>query len=523
VSAPVPVTFVPAEVTVWVAPGTTVAEASRRAGILVPAPCGGRGVCGSCGVRVVSGELAPPDPYEQAGLARAPLGVRLACRARVTAPLTVRPLISRGGTGTLATPSADGAPVVPLVAGVDLGTTSVAAMLIDGASGREMGRSAVLNRQQSFGADVLSRLSAALDGHAEELAQLAEQSVLDALVTAASSCGVSLGGVRRVVIAANSAMAALVARADVSGLATHPFVAPETGGALGGLGALREAIAPDADITLLPPIGGFVGGDALAGILGAGLLDEDAPTLLVDVGTNAEVVLAGAGALRVASVAAGPAFDGGGLACGGPAGQGAVEGVRFEAGAVELSVIGGGVPARLCGAGLVSAVAGLQRLGHVLPDGALTSTGPLGGRVARDSDGVVSLTLAEGPPPIHLSQLDIRALQLAKAAVQVGIRGVLRDAGLKASQLADVVVAGAFGSALEAEDLVTLGIVPGNAPRCRAVGNAALTGAAVLALSPELLGTVVGETGSARSLDLAADSGFNDAFVAATALEPFTA
>ncbi|HEY5540207.1 MAG TPA: ASKHA domain-containing protein, partial [Coriobacteriia bacterium] len=449
--ARVPVTFSPAGVTVWVRPGTTVDAAAKAAHVLVPTPCAGRGVCAGCGVRVIAGELEVPDEVERRSLRRAPEGVRLACRARVAGPVEVRPLFSApvSGVAAVAEGASERASTVSLVAGVDLGTTSVAVLIAEAASGREIGRASVANQQASFGADVLSRVSAALSGQAAELRALAEDSVCDALQAAAAAGGVDLSRVARVQVAANSAMAALLVGADVSTLAAHPFASPVGGDPLPRDSRVRVALAPDAEVALIPPIAAFVGGDALAATVAAGLVDVAAPTLLVDLGTNAELVLAQPDGLWVASTAAGPAFEGAGVSCGGPAIIGAVDRVDISAGAVLLHAIGDAEPRWFSGAGLVSAAAQLVAVGHIAPDGAMVPEGPLAARFARDEAGVLCVRLSqEGAPSVVLTQLDVRALQLAKAAVRMGIETLLRHAGLSADSLAEVLVAGAFGAAL---------------------------------------------------------------------------
>jgi hypothetical protein len=204
---------------------------------------------------------------------------------------------------------------------------------------------------------------------------------------------------------------------------------------------------------VLPPVGGFVGGDALAAAIASGLADADEPMLLVDFGTNAEIVLAGCGPLIVASAAAGPAFEGAGITCGGPAAEGAVTHVAvFGDGSVELTALGAEEPRWFSGSGIVSAVAELRRLGHIRADGLLVAEGPLHDRF-RLVDGVVTVSLGTVDACLSVSQLDVRSLQLAKAAVRAGITAVLEVAGAHAGDLRAILVAGAFGSALEAVDL----------------------------------------------------------------------
>jgi uncharacterized 2Fe-2S/4Fe-4S cluster protein (DUF4445 family) len=515
----VPVTFVPAGITVWIERGATVIEASKRADVVVPAPCGGRGVCGSCGVRLVSGTLSEPDEQERAGLRHAPDNVRLACRARIEGPCEIRPILAQSDVSRV---SAGGA-LARLVAGVDLGTTSVAAVLVDAATGREVARASVPNRQQAYGADVLTRVSAALAGSSAELRQAAELSIISAIDAAATLGGVRAAGIERLVIAANSAMLGLLAGSDMTSLATSPFRPPTHGGELPPDSRLRRGLAPSASALMLPPVAGFVGGDALAAALAAGLVDADEPKLLVDFGTNAEIVLAGCGPLIVASAAAGPAFEGAGISCGGPAAEGAVTKVTIHReGSVELTAIGSELPRWFSGSGVVSAVAELLRAGHLRADGLLVGQGPLEDRFTL-VDGVVTVSLGGAGECLSVNQLDVRSLQLAKAAVRTGIEAVLRSAGIGALALREILVAGAFGSALHSADLVDLGVFPRDAAtQIRSVGNAALEGAAVIALDPALLDVATTVASGARHVDLAGDPGFAAALMEATELKAYT-
>jgi uncharacterized 2Fe-2S/4Fe-4S cluster protein (DUF4445 family) len=514
----VPVTFIPAGITVWADHGTTVLEAAKNGDVVIPAPCGGRGVCGSCGVRLVSGRLAEPDEVEGERLRHAPSDLRLACRARVEGPCEIRPLLALSPDEPVRPRGA----VVPLVAGVDLGTTSVAVVLVDAESGREVARASVPNRQQAFGADVLTRMSAALSGSATELREAAEASIVSALEVAAKRGEVRTAGIARLVVAANSAMTALLLDVDVGPLATSPFTAPCDGGVIAAGSALLAPLAEGATATVIPPIAGFVGGDALAAAIAAGLADADEPVLLVDFGTNAEIVLAGSGSLVVASAAAGPAFEGAGISCGGPAADGAVTRVVIDAdGSLELTALGSEPPRWFSGSGIVSAVAALLRAGHVRPDGLLVAEGPLLDRFSVE-EGVVTVSLGGPDRCLTVSQLDIRSLQLAKAAVRAGITAVLATAGIGAAELESVFVAGAFGSALEARDLVDLGVFPLEAAdMVRSVGNAALEGAAVIALDPTLLDLAVSLAADVRHVDLAGNPGFSVALMEATELAKY--
>lgn len=510
----VPVTFEPSGLVAWVEPGITVLGAAKSCGITIAAPCGGRGVCGSCGVRVVSGELQEPDAYEAAGLRRASPGIRLACRARIKAAVTLRPLV--------ASVSAAAVPVRgegEMVAAVDLGTTTVAAAVVEVAGGGRRGSAVVANRQQAWGSDVVARISAAMEGAADELREAAVGSVMEALELAANG---QLSRLSRVLVAGNTAMVSLLAGVGVESLATHPFTAPGVPESLSELSMMRRM--PSAEVLVAPPIAAFVGGDTLAGLVYTGMLRADSPQLLVDLGTNAEIALVHRGLLYVASAAAGPAFEGVGIEHGGPATAGAITDVSLDSeGSVRLQVVGDEAPGWFAGSGLVSAIALLRRSGHLDADGLLRASGPLAAHFLKGGDGVLRVRFGdgEGGDGPTLSQLDVRAVQLAKAAVRVGIRYVLQAAEANAGDLEAIYVAGAFGGALRPEDLVSLGVIPDVGTEIiNYVGNASLEGALEMALNMKVAEEAVTRTRSAVHVELATDAEFGAALMDALALEP---
>lgn len=503
----VPVTFDPSGVVAWVPTGTTLLDASLGAGVPIHAQCGGRGTCGTCAVRVIEGELSDPDPDEQVALVRAPRDVRLGCRARAVGPVRVAPL-----TPAAVVSHEDGGREAGagdrLVAAVDLGTTTVAAVVLGCESGVEVGRAIVPNRQQAYGADVLSRLARAQAGAGPELAKAARESVRQALELAAGTRG---GEVVSVVIASNTAMSALLAGADISRLAVAPFEAPELPS------FPPDDLIPGAPfaVQVLRPIASFVGGDTRAGLIATGITRSEAPQMLLDVGTNAEVALACGGNLYVTSAAAGPAFEGAGLGCGGPAVEGAGVRVALD-GDGDVEILGmGDAPVRwLSGSGVVSAIALLVRTGHLDESGRLSQDGPLRARFSLVED-VVSVDLGTPAHPVSLTQLDVRAFQLAKAAVRVAVEKVMDAAGVLGSELDALHVAGAFGGSLEPEDMALLGLIPGECVSAvRQAGNASLAGAAAVACgAPAESGSVEAAASTAVHVSLAEDPGFSAALM----------
>lgn len=515
-----PVTFTPAGVTVWVREGVTVIEAARQAGILIPSPCGGRGVCGKCGVRVLEGSVAPPDSTEAAGLKLAPPGVRLACLMRVFGPLTIRPIV------TLSTTHVGGSgaevPEGPYCAGVDLGTTNVEAVILSTDSGRELGRSSVPNEQVGFGADLLTRVSADMSGAHDALTAANRASVRSALEAACGRAGACFSEIARVAIAGNSVMTSSFLGESLAGFGAHPFTSPYAGLVRSPAAELLGDGFPLQTETLtLPPIASFVGGDLTAGLLGAGLLDVEAPVIYIDVGTNAEIAFLRPMQLVVASAPAGPALEGSGISHGGPAAAGGIRTVRWSGGDLELDVIGGGDPAWLTGSGLLTAVATLHRVGHVSDDGLMTVEGPLRSRFGRLGD-VLALGLSGAEDPhVWLAQTDVRAFQVAKAAIAAGVEAVLRAAKAKPKAVQRVVLAGALGGAIPPDDLSRIGLVPDElADRVEQIGNASLVGTAMIALDPALLDTALESTAHAEHVQLATDPLFQERFMRHLALQP---
>lgn len=507
----IPVTTLPSGATFWVEPNTLLLDVFRAAHEPIVAACGGHGRCGTCGVRVVDGELSPPDSVEIELLVIARPGTRLACRARVVSPVTIKALVSLGSKPA----ERPARPGTGLVAAIDLGTTNITAVVLERGSGREIGRATVPNRQSSFGADVLSRVASAGEGSAHHLSLAAQESVLEALEAAG---GDALRDVHRVAVAANTVMMALFSGADVSPLSRAPFEMPEIP-VDPPLDHLRSRLADGADVAVIPPLAAFVGGDIAAGIHALNMLDADDPVLLVDMGTNAEVALSVAGQVSVASAPAGPAFEGVGVACGGPAVPGAVVRVSRDGAELALETLPGAEPRWLTGSGLISAIAVLASAGHVGADGRLHDSGPLSGRFFTDSDGVLSVSLGDD---LALSQLDVRAFQLAKAAVRVAIEVVLSEVGVPARSLGALWVAGAFGGAVDKGDLVALGLVPASsAPVLHPVGNTALAGAVKAVMSDEWPQAMMSAEHGVHHVDLPATQEFSARLMRALELAPY--
>jgi uncharacterized 2Fe-2S/4Fe-4S cluster protein (DUF4445 family) len=370
---------------------------------------------------------------------------------------------------------------------VDVGTTTVVATLVDLRAGAVAGVASTINRQASFGADVIARMGHAMlgDEEIEQLRSAALASVNGVVTEARASAGVAARDVSEAVIVGNATMLHLLLGVDPRSIALSPFVAtfvePQD---------LRAAdvgidIHPEGRVALFPSIGAYVGADIVGDIVATGLVREPRIRLLVDVGTNGEIVCGSIARSCATAAPAGPAFEGGQIVHGMRATEGAIEGVTLGD-EVRLQVIGGDVrPVGICGSGLIDAVAQLRLAGLLRPDGVLASPDevpghPLASRLVV-RDGVRAFTLADG---VVLTQLDIRELQSAKGAIATGIEVAMDTLGVGAADLEQVLLAGSFGTYISPASARVIGLVPPvPVDRIAAVGNAASEGAKMALLS----------------------------------------
>jgi uncharacterized 2Fe-2S/4Fe-4S cluster protein (DUF4445 family) len=451
-------------------------------------PCGGESACGGCKIRVLSGHVPITAPMRQA-LSEAELaeGWRLACCAEARESVVVE--VDQWSLPVLT--DEQSTPLEPregFGAAIDLGTTTLAAQLVDLATGEVLAVETALNPQARHGADVMSRIQYDLR-RPGELTAMIRQTLGQMLARLAA--GRTL---EEVLIAGNTVMHHLFCGLSVKPLAAVPFLSPE----LGERRFSARELGWGTQVRFLPCLGGFVGSDLLAGIVATRLGEQSATHALFDIGTNGEIVLGSRDGILCASTAAGPAFEGGRISAGMTARAGAIDAVRIHDGAYECHVLGGKVARGICGSGLVDAAACALELGQVLPSGRLTG-------------GVKTLRLTEN---VSLTQSDIRELQLAKGAMAAGLK-ILAGAPPRSIWLA-----GAFGSYIKEAAARAIGLLPQDAA-IQPVGNSALRGARMLLLTPThrdaLLVRLCALT---RHVELAADPAFQDTFADCMAFMP---
>lgn len=407
----------------------------------------------------------------------------------------------------------------------DLGTTTVVGTLIDLQTGREYGVHSALNGQIPMGDDVLSRIRCIRENPARlaDLQGAAMNSLNEILAFLCREAGVSPGTVVCATLAGNTTMQQIVCGIDPSALGELPFT-PAFAHALElSANALGLSIHPAARLYVFPQIGGFVGGDTVAGLLASGFDRLRKPTLLVDIGTNGEIALLHNGRILCASAAAGPAFEGARIAQGMRATSGAIEKVLIREDDVHLNVIGNVPPTGLCGTALIDAVAEMLRhglldeTGRIVPPEELPAALPeaLRSRI-EPADHTYRMVLAPATgalPAVCLQQRDIRELQLASGAIRAAVDTLLQLAGLAAADLDAVLLAGAFGNFIRRNNAQRIGLLPPLPhQRIRFIGNASSMGAKMALLSVRARKRAEGLRARCTHVDLSADPMFQQAF-----------
>lgn len=402
---------------------------------------------------------------------------------------------------------------------VDIGTTKIACYLVDLQTGRTLCSRGLMNPQIAGGEDVIARIYAA--GKDPENADRLQGMLVEALNRTVGELSAEAGAERtdiaEAVVVGNTAIHHLFLRLPVGQLGQSPYV-PALRCALDVKARdLGMELAPGAWVHLLPNIAGFCGADHVAMILATRLAEREGTSLALDIGTNTEICLNVRGRMTSVSCASGPAFEGAHIRYGMRAAPGAIEHVCLDGDRLEIQTIGNEPPIGICGSGLLDVAAQL-RIHGVLDSGGRMLAHP---RV-REREGVREFVLCErgGREPITVSQQDVRELQLAKAAIRLGIRALCEAEGLDERAVGEVVVAGAFGTFIDIDSAVAIGMLPPlPRERYRQVGNAAGTGARLALVSLERRREAERIALACRYIELAGIPGFHHRFAAACAMD----
>ncbi len=569
----VKITFQPSGRSIYVLPGTVLIEAAGRAGIILKTPCGGKGTCGKCKVRIVNAEQTVQENAEDVDKDMLNNNYQLACQMHVEKTLVVeipkeslfdateqiltgdtgqavplRPVVRKQffdlGKPAMNDACSDAARFQRAVGNVDipfsllqklpgflrvnkwqgtaivigtrlaglevgdtsdyaygvamdLGTTTIVATLFDLTTGNELALASTMNPQVGYGDDVITRISKIRENHGAlaELQQVALKAINGLIQELTEQSSVPARQIYEIVLAGNSTMQQILCCLDPSALGEVPFVQVFDSSLSVSATALGISANSGTELFVFPQIGGFVGGDTVAGAIAAGMDKIEKPTLLVDIGTNGEIVLAHDGKIKATSTAAGPAFEGARIVQGMRATAGAIEKVVIRDD-VQFNVIGNTRPSGLCGTALIDAVAELLRLGIIDQTGRIASNQDASVEVAEAIrhrlvliNGETNFLLAPAQEtstgePIYLWQKDVRELQLAAGAIRAGINILLRRAGLTPDDMHQVLLAGAFGNFIRRNNARRIGLLPQiPCDRIRFIGNASSLGAKLVLLS----------------------------------------
>ena len=472
--------------TVTVKEGVTVLQAAIDAGLEPNAPCGGAGKCKKCQMKI-GGE------------------VLLACQTKVNGDVVVDTLPEKKEkaqllqegllrpvelmTGVL--PRAD----KPMLAAIDLGSTSIVLYLHDAFTGERLGVQSALNPQRQYGGDVVQRAQYAREQGADVLSSCVRTTIDGLLTTLSNKIGRKSEDIVKIVIVGNTCMHHLFNEYPTDTLVLAPYEPYIKTPVTRPAAEVGLHVHPEAKLHWLSCIGGFVGADTVGCILAADMDKLEDLTLMVDIGTNGEIVLGNKNGMTATSTAAGPAFEGAKITCGMRGGEGAIDHTWIENGKLGFHVIGDGEPIGICGSGLLDAAANLLELGEIDEMGRLEETYYFTDKV-------------------FVNQKDVRELQLAKAAISAGIKILCRNEGYEVTDVKQLLLAGAFGNYLDPHSACAIGLLPPEIEdRIVPVGNAAGAGAEIAVLNVNEEHRAAEMAATVRFVELANDPSFQDVYV----------
>lgn len=480
--------------------GTNLLEALLLAGIFVDNPCNGKGKCGKCKVKVVSGQLSPISETEEKLLKpeEKDAGIRLSCLVEVQGQVEIETLqrerkhkvLTKGYLPEFQKDAFDGGYGVV----IDIGTTTVALGLVDLRTGEELANASMINAQKHFGLDVLTRITYEYE-HPErgvkELQDAIVHSINGMLAEVCEEAGISQADIREIDVAANCTMMHMLLGVDARSIGRSPyrpaFLEAQT------LPAREIGIEAGENTLLycLPQVSAYIGADIVAGAYVCELQKETGNVLFIDIGTNGEIVLASNGRLLSCSCAAGPALEGMNISAGMRAAEGAIEEVEITEEGVKTTTIGGQEPVGICGSGILGVVKELLRTGLVKKNGAFIKKEKISGEDYRYPmirlNGTKREFILNEEPELLVTQGDVRQVQLAKGAILSGFVALLKKADISMEDLDKVMIAGQFGAHLPAESLVGVGILPEAVKdKLVYVGNSSKTGAYMTLMSGKI-------------------------------------
>lgn len=476
----------------------------RANGFPLNTRCGSLGLCDGCAVELLEGSIDQKDGQSVSATSDKPVRLltcvhRLPLNGRAHLRIPTRSLIAGGDfvVTDFSIEDAAGRKDASLTSAglgvaVDIGTTTVAAILVDLKSGLSLAKSTRLNQQAALGDDVISRIQLCQE-HPEMIGLMrlavTRETLVPVIRDLLATSGASLGDIRRCVIAGNTTMLHLLLGVDPTPMGSLPFTPAFLNGRIVSWNDIGISEGPeDASVRLLPGMSAFVGADISAGVLATRLFEREATCLLLDIGTNGEMILYHKGSAFACATAAGPSFEGVGMSCGSRAMAGAVSHVQFkpESRIIVAEVIGGKTPTGICGSGYVDFLADGRRAGLLDSFGRITEEAAAWPCFEHGADGRPRLRLGPVGGP-SVSESDLSKLLQAKAAMASGVKILLEKAGIGAAEVETFFLAGGFGLSVDVKNAIACGLLPGFQPaQVRPVGNTSLGGSFLTLMNESL-------------------------------------
>ena len=510
-------TFLQENTSIEAPEGGTLMEALKEAGIFLDAPCGGRGTCGKCLVKISENGSDWAEVK--------------ACQTKINKELLVDTENSPKNHRILTSSSIRRVPFHPsfskvpdkehyYMAAFDIGTTTIAAYLLDGRTGKELCTASSLNPQAAYGADVISRANYVLEHGHQELADCIHSAADKLIGQLAETAKIQREDIYLLCFVGNTCMHHIFFQYPMESLVRAPYEPSQKG-------LLREKasdfdihIHPEGELIFLPVIAGFVGADTMGCILSLRPDLQEEISLMLDIGTNGELVLGNKDRLVCCSTAAGPAFEGAKIHCGMRGAQGAIDHMTYDSSGFHFTVIGQDFPKGICGSGLIDTIACLRRAGLIDESGRLLTQ-----EEAAELDPAFASHMTEwnhmpaflydpAYPEVFLTQKDVREVQLAKGAIAAGILLLEKHLGITHKDIRKVYIAGAFGNYMDPGSACDIGLLPYSLrDRVAPVGNAAGEGAKIALLNSDELEKTTELMDQIDFLELAALPEFQDCFI----------
>ena len=495
------------------------------------AVCGGRGTCGKCKIRVLEGELPVTDSDKNCFRERElEEGYRLSCRAfpktdcmievcfadetefealNTFAEMTGSETAVIASGGSAAAEAAQNIRRAGIA--IDIGTTTLAAQMIDLSDGSTLASASCMNHQRAFGADVISRIEASAAGKGQKLQKLIRKDLQKLILLLLKQARFPAAQVEKIIISGNTTMGHLLMGYSCETLGVYPFTPVNIGTIQGSFAELigKEHMgmeAPDCMVWLLPGISAYVGGDIVSGLYAQRFEQQEKICLLVDLGTNGEMAIGNKDRIMVTSAAAGPAFEGGSISCGTGSIPGAITHVKIgEDKRAHVETIQGKMPVGICGTGVIEIAAELLKAGLMEASGLLHED--------YFEEGYPVVITPEGEE-IWFTQKDVREVQLAKSAVRAGVETLIRRYGVSCDEINYVYLAGGMGFSLDREAAVTIGLLPESLKeKIAAAGNSSLAGAVRALRDPFWMRTLEKLTTVSKETHLANDPDFHEFYL----------